>query len=304
MKRSAFTMIELIMTIVIMGILAAGAYVSVSKLFYKSSKTKAISDLSLESTLVSTQITGLLKNRIPSTVIGYDSANANFESIYTITSSYPILEWIGVDYDSLKRGDYSGFVDFDKCDKSQNLIYSPSSDVNATNRALIFAGAFDEGSIVYDEADFNASFGWHSNSAKKIFDLNQTTSSGKNIYLSTTPEVIYEKYSLVKSAFAIARYNDVKSDAVCISDLNLSNKLGEKTLFLFYDFKPWKGESFCADPNALQQSGKVTILSNEASGFEVDFVNGNLQFNLSLSKIVRKPGKDLNITISKQKVVF
>ncbi len=292
------------MTIVIMGILAAGAYISVSKLFYKSSKTKAISDLSLESTLVSTQITGLLKNRVPSTVIGYDSTNANFESIYTITSSYPILEWIGVDYEGLKNGDYSGFIDFDKCDKNQNLIYSPSSDVNATSRALIFAGAFDEGSIVYDEADFNTSFGWHSNSANKIFDLNETTSSGTDIYLLNKPEVIYEKYSLVKSAFAIARYNDIKSDASCINDLNLSNNIGERTLFLFYDFKPWKGESFCADPNSLSQSGKVTILSNETSGFEVDFINENLQFNLSLSRTIRKPGKDLNITISKQKVVF
>ena len=304
MKKAAFTMVELIMTIVVLGILASGAYVFASKLFYRSAKTKAISELSMQSALISAQISELLKNRIPSTVIGYDSINDKFESIYTITNSYPILEWIGVDYEGLKNGDYSGFVDFDKCNKSQNLIYSPSSDINATNRALVFAGSFDEGSVVYDEADFNSSFGWHSNNADKIFDLNQSASSGTNLYLQKTPDVIYEKYSLVKSAYAVARYGDIKTDALCINDLNLSKTIGDKTLFLFYDYRPWRGESFCADPNSINASGKVTILSTDASGFEVDFVNENLQFNLSLNRIIKKPGKDLNLTISKQKVIF
>ena len=300
--RRAFTMVELIMTIVIMGILAAGAYVSLAKLFAKSARTKAITELSLESTLITNQIAGLLRDRIPSTVIGYDPAGG-FESIYTISKTYPIMEWISADSDALLAGMYSGFVDLDRCDRDTDMLYSPATDINATDRALIFAGAYDEGDVAYDAAEFNASFGWHGNTHTKIYELN-ATSSGNDIYLRTRPAVVYEKYSLVRSAYAIARYPDIKQDAACIQSLGLDSVISDKTLFLFYGYRPWKGETFCADPNGTQREGNVTILSDEASGFEADYIDGNLQFSLTLERTIRRPGKDLNITISKQQVVY
>ena len=302
MKR-AFTMVELIMTIVIMGILAGGAYVSIAKLYAKSAKSKAISELSLQSTLISNQIANLLYERIPSTVIGYNKDKNTFESIYTISENYTILEWISTDYEAFRSGMYSGFIDLDKCNPDTSLLYSPGTDINATERAVIFAGAFDEGDVIYNESDFNASYGWHGNNAKKIFTL-KNSSSGENLYLTTKPEIIYEKYDLVKTAYAIGRYPDINKTANCIQNMNLTDTISEHTLFLFYDYKPWEGETFCADPNGSKQRGKVTILSTEASGFEVDFVNGALQFNLTLTRIIRRPGKDFNLTISKQKVVY
>ncbi len=302
--RRAFTMVELIMTIVIMGILAGGAYVSLAKLFAKSARTQAISQLSLESTIVASQITGLLRERVPASVIGYDPATGNFESVYTLSSTYPVLEWISTDFQGRKRGMFSGFADLDRCDRTQNLIYTPASDINATGRALIFAGAFDEGDVVYDAAEFNNSFGWHGKSADKVYELN-ATSSGENIYLTKKPDVVYEKYSLVDTAYAVARYGDIKADAACIDRLGLGSSIGEKRLFLFYNFHPWKGETFCADPNSsATPEGNVTVLSNDAVGFAADFIDGNLQFRLSLGRTVRKPGNDLNVTISKEKVVY
>ncbi len=304
MRRGGFTMVELIMTIVIMGILAGGAYVSLTKLFAKSARTKAISDLSLQSTLITSQITGLLRERVPSTVIGYDSANNSFESIYTLSQKYQILEWISTDFDAFRAGMYSGFVDLDKCDPNTKTLHSPATDINATGRALLFAGAFDEGDVVYNTAEFNASFGWHGNNADKIYPLDPTASSATTLALITKPDAIYEKYLLTHTAYAIARYPDIDATATCIQDLNLSKSIGEHTLFLFYDYAPWQGETFCADPNGSNQSGSVTILSNEAAGFEVDFINNSLIFTLTLERTVRKPGKDLNVTISKQKAVY
>ncbi len=298
--RRAFTMVELIMTIVIMGILAGGAYISLAALYTKSAKSKAISELSFDSTLISSQISALLSHRVPSTVIGYDSNNSTFESIYNYSDKYTVFEWIGTDFDSYMAGDFSSFIDFSKSDRDANMLYSPNTkmqDVNST--ALIFAGAYDDGSVVYGD-DFNDSFGWHGNSHNLIFDINES-SSDENITLIQKPSKIYEKYYLLKSAYAIARYEDIKQDATCIDDLNVT--LGDKTLFLFYDYYPWKGKTFCAD-NSGDINGSVTILSNEVKGFEVDFVNGNLQFNLTLEREIRKKGKNLKIQISKNKVVF
>ena len=301
--RRGFTMVELIMTIVIMGILAGGAYISLTKLFTRSAQSKAVSDLSFDSVLISRQIAALLSQRIPSTVIGYDPVQNKFESVYSTSDSYPILEWIANDYEGLQSGMYSSFIDLDKSNRNQKMLYSPDTDINATDRAVMFAGAFDEGDIAYNQNDFNNSFGWHGNNNNKIFELN-SSSTGTNLYLQTRPPVIYEKYALIKTAYAIARYETVKPDAPCIHDLELDNIIGKNTLFLFYDYQPWKGETFCADPNGVVKTGHVTILSTEASGFSTDFINDDLQFSITLERVIKKPGKDFNVTISKQKVIY
>ena len=290
MKR-AFTMVELIMTIVIMGILSGGTYISLSHLYTKSAKSKAISELSFDTTLISNQISALLYHRVPATVIGFKPSDGSFESIYNLSKEYEVLEWIGTDFESYRAKKYSSFIDFVKSDKDANMTYSPDTqiqDINST--ALMFSGAYDEG-IVYG-VDFNDSFGWYGNGRNLIYDINET-STGSEIILTSKPSIIYEKYYLLKSAYAITKYEDI--NATCLVDSNIIAT--DKTLLFFYDYYPWRGETFCQD-------GRVTVLSNEAKGFEIDFVNGNLQFNLTLEREIRKRGKNLNIQISKQKVVF
>ena len=290
MKKTAFTMVELILTIVIMGILASGSYVALSALYTKSAKTKAISQLSFDTTLISNQISSLLSNRVPSTVIGYDTNRSDFESIYNMSKHYNTLEWIGTDYELYMEGNYSGFVDFNQSDKTQLMIFSPDTkDINGSS--LIFAGSFDEGSVVYG-SDFNNSFGWHHGTANEVFEINATDGAGK-LYLSSKPETIYEKYYLLKSAYAIVKYDDNLSICTNLTDIHKD----ENNLLLFYDYYPWKGETFCGDAN-------VTILSSEANGFDIDFIDGNLQFNLTLERKIRKRGKETKVQISKQKVVF
>jgi prepilin-type N-terminal cleavage/methylation domain-containing protein len=286
--RKAFTMIEIIMTIVIMGILAGGTYISLEKLYTKTRKSKAISELSFDSTLISNQISALLSHRVPSTVIGYDANTNNFESIYSMSKNYNVLEWIGTDFENYYAGKYSSFIDFSQSDRDANMTFSPNTtEVNST--ALIFAGSFDDGSVVYN--DFNNSFGWYGNTHTQIYEINTTTSIDENITFIKRPSVIYEKYYLLDSAYAIAKYDSNLS--ACVDPMYKGNN----TLLLFYNYKPWEGETFCSDAN-------VTILSNETKGFEVDFIDGNLQFNLTLQRTIRKSGNDINVTISKQKVVF
>jgi len=290
MRRSGFSMVELVTTIVLMGILSGGTYISLSKLYTKKSKAKAISELSLDSARISNQISALLAYRIPATVIGYDMSNGNFESIYSMSQQYGVLEWIGQDFENYRAKNYSGFIDFEACDANTNMLFSPDTNItNIPDASIIFAGSFDEGEVGYS-SDFNESFGWHNHNASQIFTINNA-SKDENITLDTKPNTIYEKYYLTSSAYAIARAEDV--NATCRQSLETK----ENTLLLYYNYKPWLGETFCDD-------GNVTILTNEARGFEVDFIDGTLQFNLTLEREIKKPGKNLIIKISKEKVVF
>jgi prepilin-type N-terminal cleavage/methylation domain-containing protein len=308
MKKRAFTLIEIIITIVILGILSAGTFVSLKHLYLKVAKSKIISDLSSDSQIVVDQISALLYNRVPSSTIGYKN-DGTFESIYNINSLYSIIEWIGVASEAQKAGYYSGFVDLNRSDKDTNTIYSSGINTTALNSvmmdkfdenvsglALIFAGSFDDGTLALS-GDFNNSFGWHGNGYNQIETISKINDD--NITFNSTPEEIYEKYYLVDSAYAIARGENIDLNASCIKDLNKSDA---NTLFLFYNYRPWNGETFCADPNGSNQDGNVTILSFDVKGFEAGLVNDTVRFSLTLQKHIK--GSKNSVTISKQKVVF
>jgi len=310
-------MVEIIVTIVIMGILSLGTLVSIKHLYTRAAKTDAISTFSINSEVVLNQISSLLYDRVPSTVIGYNTSNQNFKTIYDIDSNFTVLEWIGVAKEAMDAREYSGFVDMDKSDKNNKIIatydlnvselntteykkfgisytYSSPKDANVT--ALIFAGSFDSGADSLD--DFNNSFGWHGNEHKLIYDI--TNAQDNNITLSVKPKEIYEKFYLIDSAYAVARGADINI-STCKGYTKTAIDTND-TLYLFYNYRPWKKETFCADPNGSNQDGNVTVLAKNVVGFRAGLINDSIYFDLTFSKKIR--GSDNNVTISKQKVVF
>jgi len=307
--KKAFTLVEIIITIVILGILSAGTLISIKHLYLKVAKTKTLSDLSSDSQVIVDQISSLFSERVPSTVIGYRK-DGLFETIYNLNSTYNIIEWIGVANESFKSGYYSSFVDLNASDKNSltlssldinvtgiNSVMKNKFDANLSDIALMFAGSFDNGLLTLSN-DFNNSFGWHGNTHKQIYKISNISSN--SIKLTTSPKEIYEKYYLVDSAYALARGNDIDLNATCIKDLNESEN--NNTLFLFYNYRPWQGKTFCADPNGSGQDGNVTILSKNVKGLEFKLINNDILFNLTLEKKVR--GSQNSIIVSKQKVVF
>jgi len=314
--KKGFTLLEMIVTIVILGILSAGTFVSLQHLYLRSAKSKAMSDLSVESQIIVEQVSALMYDRVPSSVIGYNPTNNQFESIYTVDNNFTVLEWIGIASEAHKIRAYSGFVDMNASDGTTRRLSTPPSlnqtQLFATVRAkfggvhefasdsvrLVFAGSFDDGAI-YHSDDFNNTFGWHGNAANDVWHLASMNVDG-NITLVLKPDEIYEKYYLVDSAYAVARGSDVNI-LTCNDDLNATTTAN--TLFLFYNFRPWKGETFCADIGTQgTRAGNVTILSQNVSGFEAGVINGTIYFNVTMNKVIR--GSDTNVTISKQKAVY
>lgn len=276
MKSRAFTLIEIIVSIVILGILSAGTFVSIKQLYVRVAKSKAMSDLSLDSQIVVDQISMLLYDRVPKKVWGYETTSSDKTSIYEIENeNLTILEWYGTASELLKEGNYSGFIDMDASDGNRTLktfdnSISEDKFGNSGEFALVFAGTFDEGAEEYN-----------------------ATINDNNITLTSRPNEIYEKYYLVDSAYAIAKGFDVNI-STC-SEYNRTKNDTNSTLYLFYNYKPWLGQTFCND-------GNVTILSKEAKAFEVGLINDSIYFNLTLERKIK--GSENNVSISKQKVVF
>lgn len=282
MKKRAFTLIEMIISIVILGILSAGTFVSIKHLYLRVAKSKAMADLSLESQIIVDQISALLYDRIPISVVGYDENN-NSISIYEIVDeNLSVLEWWGVTSESLKRGYYSGFVDMDASDRDANLI--KTYDINKTGIKTVLGNKFDNNDITNLALVFAGTF---DNGVEKY---NITSIDTDSITLETTPNEIYEKYYLADSAYAMARGEDIDFTCKDVGNRNDNNN----TLYLFYNYRPWKSQTFC--------DGNVTILTKEAKGFEVGLINDSIYFNLTLEREIK--GSENNVTLSKQKVVF
>lgn len=80
----------MIVSIVILGALSAGTFCLASAPYLRS-KIKAIGDLSLESQVIVDQVSALMYDRVPVSVIGYNPVNNTFASIFML--SMPILQF-------------------------------------------------------------------------------------------------------------------------------------------------------------------------------------------------------------------
>lgn len=312
--KKAFTLIEIIFSIVIMGISSLVVFKYMETLSDRNSASKVYSDLNLETTNTMNFINNKFSNRISSSVIGYDVVTPKIESIYSNNSSYNILEWIGYCNECFQENLISQFTDLDKSNNVTGNLFSPNSNgalaetfinekfniidsFDNRDAVLIPSGGFDEGS---NSNNILNSFGWHGsdngNIHYSIYNINNFDNTG-NITIDRSIDILYEKYYIADSAYSIARGSDINLNANCITNLNL-NSIDQNTLFIFYNFRPWKNETFCADKNKLNSennSGSVSILMNNVIGFATNISNSKLNISISTERFLYKKIK-VNIT--------
>jgi len=295
--RKGFTLVEIIFVLVIMAVLAAGTFKAIEAIYTRSAQAKALTDLSLQSQIVLDQLSVLLYNRIPKSVIGY-TPGAGCEAIDELVAGRPILEWLAIEEDAMLQGDYDGFVDMNASVKASYTLATPSIDLNDTNLNLnlVFSGAFDGGG---DEISAcNGAFGWHGKDSNLSYDISTAVNTIVITDPIKKPDFIYEKYYLTNTAYAVARGEDLKPWAPCLTDLNTT--IDDNTLFLFYDYYPYKtpSQTFCGDGG----SGKVTILAQDVTAFSAESVNDIIRLSIDMNRNIR--GKTCGVHVSKQKAVF
>ncbi|WP_024789813.1 type II secretion system protein [Lebetimonas sp. JH292] len=315
MVKKSFTLIEMIFVIVILAFIAIGSFNLISKLYKRNYIAKTSSDFEYFSQQLSDQLSIFLYNRIPLSVIGYNGNNFKYIGYIDENDNYPIMEWMSELSEAKVGKNLSGFADlYDSSKPTLKALDFNSSFINDVlhNKyntsdnldsltALIFAGTFDIGAQEV-LSDYNNSFGWHGNNHNYVFTISNYSQNGNNCFLSlnnTDSKKIYAKFYLADSAYALALGKDINKNAACITNLHIPDNEIDNTLFLFYNYRPWKGDTFCADNNGNPE-GNVTVLAQNVKGFKFKKVNSHLEMFFTFFK----SRGDINISVSKQKVVF
>jgi prepilin-type N-terminal cleavage/methylation domain-containing protein len=255
-KRHAFTLIELIFVIVVLGIVASIGAQIVASVYERYLISRGVSKLEDKVELALDQIANRLQYRIKATTIARDGSN-QIVPLAQADNTFAILEWIGYDNDSLNGAwdstlnmnapGWSGFIDLDPStgstlvspgshfETARNIIETLSNgsvDLNGsicnTTPAVIFKG--NSGS--YDICDY----GWQAsncgNDHNASFCVKQTNSNTLQI-LSPTPLSIFEQYHLAWSAYAL-----VPTGSDCSADTPT-----DCNLTLYYNYQPWSTDT-------------------------------------------------------------
>lgn len=294
MKKKAFTMLELVFVIVIMGIVASIGAEIIVKLYENYLSTRSINKLQFQTQLVLDKISKRLTHRIKDSVIGQKN-DGSYEVLSDANSSYPILAWIGKSYESslgnTTTTGWSGFVDLDSSETNATQVKTSGShlgyardiinalsngtiDINSTlphanNAVLIFKG----------KDDYNVSkYGWNGNNTNDAnYTYNIEVNSTEVLKLNKPATTTYEQYSLSWTAYAIV------PEGNNTNDFNLTLK---------YNFQPWDGDTY--------NDGNTSILMEHVSSFK--FMQYGETIRLKLCIRDDKTGGDYGFC--KEKVVF
>jgi len=293
--KKAFTMLELVFVIVIMGVVASIGAEIIAKLYENYLSTRSINKLQFQTELVLNKIAKRLTHRVKDSAIGQISPS-NYVVLPDANSSYPILAWIGKSYESSLGNEnttgWSGFVDLYDGNTTKTQIKTNGShlgyardiinalsyntiDINtpgttATNAVLIFKG----------KDDYNISkYGWNgsdTNDANYTYNIEVNTTEilkikDKNI---TTA---YEQYSLAWTAYALV------PEGPDTNDFNLTLK---------YNFQPWDGEDY--------SQGRTSVLMEHVSSFKFMQYGETVRIKLCIRD--DRTGGDYGFC--KEKVVF
>ena len=298
-QKSAFTMLELIFVIIVLGIVASIGSQIIVQVYESYIVQRALHRTSIKTELAATQLANRLAYSIPHTVIGMKADNATFRAIEDIpigTTDYLTLAWIASDADSFgavtttANPVWSGYCDVNASSKDQ--IITPGSKLSElngiignlspanngiTNAAILFPGAtaYTVG-FGGDTSNIHPASG---QSADDTLDLDTRTSRN-----------IKEHYKLAWSAYAVV--------PVPVTGTNLTDR-GFKAsdtiwdLTLHYDYQPWDGDS-------LPTAAPIMLIRN-VSVFKFTGSGNTIRLKLCQREYI---GEEYSINTCKEKAVI
>jgi len=327
--KKAFSLIEVIFVLVILGIVASIASQIIVQVYENYILQRAIYKMSTKTEMVSNQIVNLLTYRIEKTTISKDHAKfvngtatasdwLPIENVPTGGTKYTTIEWIGYDNDSFSSHsspNWSGVADYEN-NASINGFYSPAS--NLGNVATIMNNLSD------GKVDLTSN-----KPAGVLFMEDNNYYTGSNEYsplcMGMIPEVtgsttdcIFPVYADTNSSFRFTREKDPYSpntirpkiiteryklawSAYAIAPEDVDGD-GDFDLVLYSNYQPWKE----SDKNATKSQsyiidGEKHILMKNVSVFKFSENGGVIRFKLCTTQTI---GEDENISTCKEKVVI
>ena len=302
-NRFAFTMLELVFVIVIMGIIGKFGVEFLAQAYNGFIYSKINNELQSNSGMALESIGSKLQFRIKDSVIGRVESNNSFEPLGSAGGDeYNILEWVGSDVDGYRGNSlpfWSGIIDLDESNKT--ILVSPETNTTALND-LIETLSHNSGTDINDSAiyligsDSNIhQYGWtDENGNHPLTDHNSSVMhpiksvSGhidqfeSNITGDDFSDIdIYEYYQFSWTAYAVA-----------LEDYNDSGN-GTGNLYLYYDYQPWHGEDF----NGTESS--KSLIMKDVSTFRFKSVGSIVKIQVCVKSDLIK-----DYSLCKEKTIF
>ena len=303
MKKKAFTLLELILVIIVMGIIAIMGTDILTNLYEGYMRSYSINRLESQTTTILNQIVKRLQYRIKDSVIAMKPSGV-YRALDdpALDTTYTILAWIGTDnegfkgqYDNTKNFSvpgWSALIDLNSSQTDKSQVKTPGSTlsiadsiINSLSKGEVnLSGASNTPALIFKgfyHSDRPA-FGW-SGSGDHNYTYNVQRNGDDILVFSDSTQAnaakeVYERYAIVWSAYAIV---PVSTGA---NDMNLT---------LYYNFQPWEGETY--------HNGKSTVLAEHVSSFRFKQIGQTLRLKLCIHDD-NKSGFDF--AVCKERAIF
>ena len=309
--KKAFTLLELIIVIVIVGIISYIGVEITLNVYKNYLQSRAINTLETQTELVLEQISKRLAIRVKGSAIGKkidDNGRGHGDFVSTsstqLNNNFPILEWVAYSYESFQDGSWTGFIDLNNPSSnstkatdtlggslatpgSRLLAQGPASaDQNIKDLTNYQASIENQNiGVIFKGTNLNSnlSFGYNNSTARAVaLVANNTQDTSLNV-IGYEGALISEQYYLLHTAYAI-----VPGQASADNDFDL---------FLHYNFRPWVGQEYT--------DGNRDLLATNVTRFNFTEANGVLVLKLC----IRDAGRSLDpteaeTTVCKTKAVY
>ncbi len=270
--RSAFTMVELILVTIILGIVSSIGAEIIANAYESFIIQRAHHRASIKTELTVLQVANRLRYAIPGTIyrIKNDDTLESLESPMSGSGSdYKGLQWVSYDgnsfeaitSDSNRIPGWSGFIDVDNAETDTSHLKTLGSDLELTNN--IIQNLSPSGKDISDAYVYfpNRTFYPIASASDDLITLNDTNS-----------KTIYEHYKLAWSSYALV--------------------VEDGDLWLYYDFN--------AAPASDKGETKERLAKNIKT-FKFKGAGNTIRFKLCTTEQI---SEDYNVTSCKEKAVF
>ena len=274
-SKKAFTMLELVFVIVILGIVASIGSQIIVQVYESYIIQRATYRSTLKTELVTTQLANRLAYSVPSTVIARTDHNTYQSIVSAGGNNFPILEWIGYDADGfgVNAPLWSGYMDVDT--STIDSVSTPGSALTNLSALIGFLSGVGAASSIADAAilfpDADADTVGFSRTARNVSRIHPVAAAaGTAIALDASPNRdTLEHYKLAWTAYAV-----VRTPVVGAALINRGFQAGDVIfdLSLHYDYQPWDGENY--------SNGSDNILIRNVSVFRFTGTGDTIRLKL------------------------
>jgi prepilin-type N-terminal cleavage/methylation domain-containing protein len=297
--RKAFTLIEVIFVIVVLGIVSGMTFIQISFIYEEMVRREATDEIESSVKVVTEQISSRLSSAVKDSLVAMTTLDGtgSCDGVSTLppanVNQEYILAWVGKSdeanlglWDTVNNDDYkpgwSGFADIQASNTTN--ISTPGSIL--TNAEIIIDGLTEKinpyslsqvanspVALYFHESGSNTNacteFGLNNAAPTKMYQVLKTNDT--TLKFINQPTQISEQYTLSHSAYAVQR---------------------DGTDLYLYSFRPWLGEHL--------KDAKKFLIAKNISRFGFKWDNGMFRLNICASKDTN----GFTAEVCKEKAIF